>query len=301
VTAQVRGVALRRAGSLVCATLAFAPALTAQSAPTAPNGWSFQYEMSTMTTTAQPVPAADMLLNVEIWRGNARITVKRGALQSLTGSGGMILLRAGDTVLTIVKPDRREVLLVNPGELSAIAGGSPSGPAFDVTNVSSTVTDRGAARPVFGYAARSTELMQRFTVRLSTSTIRRELVTQQKVNLVVSDAIARVDPGFKLFAMRFARGFGQPAAVRRALAPFELRVPAGFPVMTGTLSRVVSGTDTLETNTLVRVLALQRAVIDTTLFAVPADYRVTEMSRLLQNRRPPPAAEPSARPRPPSR
>jgi hypothetical protein len=275
--------------------------LVGQVVPPRANGWTFQYDMSTMTSTAQPVPAADLLFNVEIWRGNARITVKRGALQALTGPAGMILLRAGDSVLTIVQPERREVLLVNPGDLAAIVGRAPNGPALDVTEVSSTLTDRGASRAVFGYSTRATELMQRFTVRISTPTIRREMVTQQKVNIVVSDAITRLDPGFKAFAMRFARGFGQPAVVRRALAPYEAHVPTGFPVMIGTLSRVVSGSETLETNTLVRTLGLKRAVIDTTQFAVPSTFRVTEMSRLLQSRRPAPSAEPQSQPRPPLR
>jgi hypothetical protein len=285
----------------MCGAMLLAQAVVAQAGPLPSNGWTFQYEMSTMTAAAQPVPAADLLLNVEIWRGNARITVKRGALQSLTGAGGMILLRAGDSVLTIVKPDRREVLLVSSGELASIMGRSPNGPNIDVTNVSSTFTDRGASRPAFGYVGRSGELMQRFTLRLSSSTIRREIATQQKVNLVVSEAIARLDPGFKLFASRFARGFGQPAAIRRALEPLEQRVPSGFPLMTGTLSRVISGADTLETTTLVRVLALKRAVVDTTQFTLPADYRVTEMSRLLQPRRPATPAEAPARQRSPRR
>jgi hypothetical protein len=63
-------------------------------------------------------------------------------------------------------------------------------------------------------------------------------------------------------------------------------MPHGVPVRITTTALTVSGSDTLQMVTRSEMTALRRAPVDTTTFFLPAGYRVTEMSRLLQLRKP---------------
>lgn len=229
----------------------------------------------------------EQVLDVAVWNGMARISVRSGALRSLAGDGGLMLLRAADSTLVVINPTRREVLTGRMGDVGALMGGPGAAAPIDVSDVRSATRDLGRGAPLLGYATRRAELTQRYTLRLTAPGITRELRTEQTVTLDVSRDVGRLDPGFGVFAEQFARSLGLPEPVRRQLRAAERSLPAGFPVRSTTKGMTVSGTDTLRTTTRAELTDLRREAVDTASFVIPPGYRVTEMSRLLGPRRRP--------------
>ncbi len=270
--------------ALVC--IAIAPdSAAAQSAKPArigamPQGWSFLWTL-TPQTEGRPVTGEAQVLDVAIWRGIARITVRAGALRSFTGEAGTMLLRSRDSVLAMVNPTRRETLTGTLSELAVMMGGAVSS-AVDVHDVHSTTRLIGAGAPILRFATRRAELTQRFTLLVNTAGMKRELRNEQVVTLDISRDVARLDPAFPVFAEQFARTLGVPLAMRRELRAAERGVPPGFPVRTVTTAVTIVGRDTVRTSTRAELTRLRWESVDTTTFVAPTDFRVTEMRRLIQ-------------------
>ena len=283
------------AGVLVAGLLAgvWVPRAPAQAPAPRTQGWTFTYTAG-ISAGGRAQPGADITLDVAVWRGIARITPRGGALRGMTGEGGTILLRSADSVISIVNPSRRDELRVTMAEFgSAMMGGGPGSGVggasvpMNVTAVRSSVTPRGAGAPIGTFTTQHVEVDGAYTITVTTPAGSRSLQVTQRQSLDVSRDVERLDPGFRAFADQFIRGFGVPAEVRRKLRQAERGVPAGFPVRSVTRGMTVAGTDSVRTERTATISAPMRAAVDTATFVVPAGFRVTEMSRLLQQRRQP--------------
>ncbi len=227
-----------------------------------------------------------LLLDVAIWQGTARITVRQGPLRALTGDAGVMLLRASDSTLLVVNPARREVLKAAAGDLGALMGGPPGAAPIEVADARSTTRTTGAGPRVFGYTTRHAVLTQQYTLQVNAPGVRRVVHTEQVHDLDISRDIARLDPAFRTFAAQFAGALGLPPLVRARLRALERAMPDGIPVLEMTTAITVSGSDTLRTTTRAEMTRLRREAIDTSSFVIPAGYRVTDMNRLMQRRTP---------------
>lgn len=270
------------------AVLTIAPAAVAQ-APVSVGaaGWAFTYTVGS-SAAGRPTEGIDMAYDVLVWRGAARIRVRSGPMKRLAGDSGVILVRATDSVLSVINPARREVLQAAVGDLSTMfAGGAPGGMQIEVTDVTSGARARGRGEPLASFATQRHQLEQRYTIRVNANAVQRSIRTEQQIAVDASVQIDQLDSGFRAFAEQFARSLGQPAAVRRALLAAKRTPFRGFPVRTVTQSVTISGSDTLRSETRAAISAPRRTVVDTTAFRLPADYRITDMSRLLRPRRQP--------------
>ncbi len=287
-TSGVRCIA--RLLALLCTTTAPHILVAQSNAPAsgaAGQGWLFTYTV-TASAAGRASENGGLTLDVAVWHGTARITVREGALRNLTGDRGMILVRSSDSTIVVLNPTRRDALVARSGELGALlAGGQAGGVPIDVSDVSSVTRARGAGTRVLGFSTQRVELEQRYTMQLSSPTVKKTLRTVQTAQLDVSRDLQQLDAGFRAFAEQFARALELPAAVRAALRVVERGVPNGFPLRSSTSAQSVVGTDTLRTERHAEVTAFSRAAVDTTTFVIPAGYRVTEMSRLLQRSRTP--------------
>ncbi len=259
--------------------LAQAPAANVQA-------WHFAYRIAP-TVGGQPMAGGEQVMDVAVWRGMARISVRSGALRSLVGEGGTMLLRAADSTLVVINTSRREVLTGRMGDLGALMGGPGAMAPLDVSDVRSTTRDLGRGARLLGYTTRRALLTQRYTLRLTAPGVTRELRSEQVITLELSRDVGRLDPGFGAFAEQFARSLGLPEPVRRQLRAAERSLPDGFPLRSTTVGTTVSGMDTVHTVTAAELTDLRRAAADTASFVIPSTYRVTEMSRLLGARRRP--------------
>lgn len=248
--------------------------------------WLFTYSI-VPTAAGQAVKGGTQVMDVAIWNGVVRITVREGALRLMTGDRGTMLLRARDSMLFVINPARRDVLRGSLSDLGAMMGGPGGSAPLEVVDVRSATRDRGVAAPLLRYATRRVELTQRYTLRISAPGVKRELRTEQMMTVDVSRDIATLDAGFRVFADQFSWSPGLPDTVRRVLRAAERGMPAGFPVRSTTVGTTVAGSDTLRTTTRSELTQFRREAVDTTTFVVPADYRLTEMTRLLQQRRRP--------------
>ncbi len=269
------------------------PRVHAQAPAPRAQGWTFTYTAG-ISAGGRAQPGGDITLDVAVWRGIARITPRGGALRGMTGGGGTILLRSADSVVSIVNPSRRDELRVTMAEFGgAIMGGGPGGGSggasipMEVSAVRSAVTPRGAGAPLGTFTTRHVEVDGAYTITVTTPAGSRSLQVTQRQSLDVSRDVERLDPGFRAFADQFIRGFGVPAEVRRKLRQTERGVPAGFPVRSVTSGMTVAGTDSVRTERTATVSVPTRTAVDTATFVVPAGFRITEMSRLLQQRRQP--------------
>jgi len=250
-------------------------------------GWAFTYTVTT-AAAGRPALGPDMVHDVLIWRGAARISVRSGPLRRLVGDSGVLLVRATDSVISVINPARREVLQAASDDLATMfAGGPPGGLQLDVTDVTSRVRVVGRGEPLAAYATQRHQLDQRYTLQVNANNVQRSIRTEQQVTVDVSAQLDRLDPGFRAFTDRFARSLGQPGAVRRALLAASRTPVRGFPVRTITKALTIAGSDTLRSETRATISAPRREPVDTSTFRIPSDYRVTDMSRLLRPRRQP--------------
>ena len=273
--------ALLVSGLLLCGRLLPAQAVAARS-----QAWLFTYA-SSVRAGGRAVGGTDLTLDVAVRNGVARVTFRGGALTGLTGTRGVLLVRAGDSLMTAVNPDKREVFVLPAGQLGGVMGGMMGNVPLEVSAVASTVTPGGAGPRTEGHDTRHVRIDQRFTITGGTSTMRRAIRTEQRLELDVSASLARLDRGFEAFAEQVVRSSGLPPEARRQLRALQRAVPAGFPVRSVTSALSIAGTDTLTTTSESTISGLRRDVVDTMSFVVPPDYRVTELSRLLQPRRAP--------------
>ena len=226
----------------------------------------------------------ESVVDVAIWRGVARIAVRSGALRAVTGERGVLLLRADDSTIALVNPVRQEAVVAQATDLNSLLGGAIGSMQLDVSDAASRTTARGAGPRILGFATRRVDVAQHYALQVGTGSMRRSLYTEQVHQLDVSRDVAKLDPGFRAFSEHFARSLGVPAAVRRSLRVLERDVPTGFLMQSHMTSTTVAGSDTLRTETRSAVSTFRTDAVDTTTFAVPAGYRITEMSRLLQSR-----------------
>jgi hypothetical protein len=262
--------------------------LTAQpsvaTAGPAARGWTFTYTVA-LSAAGRSSENGGLTLDVAVWRGTARITVRDGALRSLTGDRGTILVRSRDSTIAVLDPTRRDALVARANDVGALLTGGQAGALpIDVSEVSSVTQRRGAGPRTLGFTTRHVEIEQRYTMHLSSPTVKRTLRTEQTVELDVSRDVAKLDAGFQAFMELFAHALDSPAAVRASLRAVERGVPSGVPLRRSTTALTIVGADTLRTTRRAEVTAINRATVDTTTFVVPAGFRVTEMGRLLQRR-----------------
>jgi hypothetical protein len=261
-----------------------APVVARTSAPT--DAWLFSYA-TVVRADGRSVGGGDVTLDVAVRNGMVRVMFRGGAMSSLTGARGVLLLRAGDTLMTAVNHEKREVLVMPAGQLGNVIGGmQAAGLPLDVSGVSSTVRRGGAGLRFAGHTSQRVLLEQQFTITVGPATMRRAMRTTQHLDVDVSASLSRLDPGFEAFAEQVVRSSGVPAAVGVQLRASQRGLPAGFPVRSVTAGRTVVGADTLLSSSESRISALRRDTVDTMSFIPPRDYRVTELSRLLQPRRP---------------
>jgi hypothetical protein len=274
---------------LMAAVVSTAPAQS----PPRDRAWLFTYTMRG-SVVGNPKDTGAVVFDVGIWRGVVRVTARGSALRALTGERSVLLLRMADSTVVALNPVRQEALVAPATELSGLLGGMPGSMQIDVTDATSVTTARGAGPRLAGFATRRVDLMQRYTLQVGTGTVKRSLPSEQLLELTLSREMDRLDPGFRAFGEYFARSLAMPAAVRRVLRALERDVPLGFPLQSHTTSHTVAGSDTLRAETRSSVSMFRTEAVDTTTFAVPVSYRVTDMSRLLQRRaRPsPPATRP---------
>ena len=272
------------AGLAVGAALSIGGVSSAGAQAPAPTGWSFRYTVST-TTAGKPVQGADMTYDVKIWRGIARISVRSGPMQRLAGENGVLLVRAADSVISIINPARREILQAASADLaSLLSGGPPGGMRLTVSDVSSRTRLLGKGKPLATYATQRHQLDQRYTLQVAATNVQRSIRNEQVITLDISRDIDRLDPGFRAFAEQFVRSLGQPGEVRRALLAASTSPLRGFPVRSTTLAATIFGTDTLRSETRASISAPRRETVDSAAFRIPPGYRVTDMSRLLRPR-----------------
>lgn len=274
-------------GALSSVTAALSTAAAQSPAPGRAIGWAFSYTVST-TVPGRQVQRTEMAYDVLVWHGAARISVRSGPLKRLAGDSGVILVRATDSVLSVINPIRREVLQAAVGDLSTLVAGGPTvGMQLDVSDITSRTRSRGRGEPLGGYATQRHQLDQRYTLMVTANTVQRRIRDEQQLTIDASVQIDQLDAGFRAFTEQFARSLGQPAAVRRALLAASRVLVRGFPVRTITQAVTIAGSDTLRSETRAGISALRQTPVDTAAFRLPADYRVTDMSRLLRPRRQP--------------
>ena len=282
-----------RLWSLTLLAIGCTSQLHAQSSARA-RAWSFTYTV-TGSILGAAKDTAELVFDVAIWRGVARVAVRRGPLRALTGERGLVLVRSADSTVVVLNPAKQEALVAQSGDLAGLFAGPMGSVQLDVTDAASVSAVRGAGPRLLGYATRHVDLTQRYALHVANGSVARSLRTGQVLQLDLSRDVARLDPGFRAFNDYFARSLGVPGAVRRALRTLERSVPVGFPLQILTTSHTVAGTDTLRADSRSVVTMLRADVVDTATFTIPPGYRITDMSRLLQSR-PRPAVTPPRTP-----
>ncbi len=242
---------------------------------------------TTVTATGRAASGPTLAFDVAVWQGVARVTMRGGAFAAVTGARGALLVRAGDTLMFAINPEKREVLVLPSAQLGTLLGGPvPGGLQFDVSDVSSTIRRGGAGPRVEGHASQRVTVQQKYTMTIGMNAMTRTIRNQQQVDLNVSPSLSRLDRGFEAFAEQVIGSSGTPSAVRAMLRPLQRNLPPGFPVRSVTTAVVIAGADTLQTRSESAISRLRREVVDTMIFTVPRDFRVTELNRLTQPRRP---------------
>lgn len=278
----------RRRAPLLALVMTAGVARQVDAQPPSPRtqAWRFSHA-SDVTSTRISSGAPGLIMDVLVWNGAARVTFRGTTAGMVTGARGALLLQAGDTLMRIVNPDRREVLVLPAEQLGALLGGVPGGTQLAVSDVSSRVTRRGAGPRVEGQSTQHASVDQRFTLSAATETMRRTVRMEQHIEMDLSTGLSRLDRGFDAVATQLLRNLGVPPAAATALRALQRSLPPGFPVRSVTTAITVSGGDTLATTSTATISGLRQEAVDTTLFVVPRDYRVTELGRLLQPRRSP--------------
>jgi hypothetical protein len=253
---------------------------------------------STVSTSrgAKTPVAGDMVMLVK--NGRARIEYAAPQATGLPADAYM-LFDATTNRTTIVVPSQRKFVSMDSAGMTPMLGAIAEMPAMTFTNVVARRDALGTGDVVLGYTTRKIRVVFGYTAGINIGDVAMSLRTDVESESHYSDSLASLDPGFQMQGMASdARLLARNTAFQKDTAMMRLSAivgasEPGFPMANALRTRLIIGSDTTTTETVMRVTSVVRTNVDDLALSVPAGYTATDVRQVMST----PVAQP---PEPPA-
>ncbi|HEX7122836.1 MAG TPA: DUF4412 domain-containing protein [Gemmatimonadaceae bacterium] len=271
-----------RLGAVGLAALVALAAVRSTAAP----GWMFTWKVAG--------EGQNMTAQVRVLEHRLRMDVQDGSMPGLA-AGGYVLLDATKGQMVMVSPREKSAMIMSgEGFASAMDVLGSAGMKMDVTDASTSVESLGEGGEILGYATQRYRVRQSFTVTVSAVGRTESSTIQNEVETWMTTALpAAQQEAFETFERNFMRSMiGMVAmggeAFKRLADDLQAKRPKGFALKQVQTTTATASGRTSRSSSTIEVTSMAKADLEPSLFDVPGDYRVQDMSALMrQGKRPP--------------
>lgn len=245
------------------------------------DGWRFRWKVT--SDGGQRGASAQPSMTVSLIPGKARMDFEGEQRGGMVKKGGFIILDATKGTMTVVDPEERKAMVMEPQALGGMMDAMGGMMKMEVSDVKVATESLGAGESILGYATRKYKVMRSFT--LTVTVMGRKNVTrdQSESELWVADRFIE-DKAFEAWATNFARGFGGMGgdAFKALIDAERANAPKGT-----VLKSVMRSTNTdaggkaTTVTTTMEMQELKKLSLDAGLFEVPAGYEVVDLKAQL--------------------
>lgn len=271
-----------RLGAVALATLV---AMAAVRSPAAP-GWTFTWKVT------GDGPGQNMTAQIRVLEQRLRMDFEEGSMPGLS-AGGYMLFDATKGQMIMVSPQEKSAMIMS-GEGMASAMDAMGGMKMDVTDASTTVEPLGPGGEILGLPTQRYRVRQSFTITVSAMGQSQSSTMQNDIETWMTTALpAEQQQAFEAFERNFMRSTSNMAAMggevfKKLADELQAKMPKGFALKQVQTSTTTMSGQTSTSKATMEVTSMATADLDPSLFEVPADYRVQDMSQLMRQMKRPP-------------
>lgn len=252
---------------------------TAIATPVAADGWRFRWKV-TVQSEQKGAPVAPSM-TVSLTAGKARMDYDAEARQPGMGKGGYMILDADKGLVTMVNPEEKKAVVMDPSALGNVVGalGSSGMIKMEVSDARVDVESLGAGESILGYATRRYRISRSHTMNVSVMGRRNSSKESSVSEVWIADKFIE-DKAFEAWARNFARSMGSMAgdAMKTLMELEEAKTPKGIALKSITTSTSTDPKGKAVTSTMtMEMQELKKTSLDASLFEVPSGYEVVDM------------------------
>lgn len=262
-------------------------AVAAVRSPAAP-GWTFTWKVT------GDGAGQNMTAQIRVLEQRLRMDFEEGRMPGLS-AGGYMLLDATKGQMIMVSPREKSAMIMSgEGIASAMDAMGGAGMKMDVTNASTTVEPLGAGGEILGYPTQRYRVRQSFTITVSAMGQSHSSTTENDMETWMTTALpAEQQQAFEAFERNFMQSTSNMVAMggdafKKLADELQAKRPKGFALKQVQTTRTTASGQTSTSRATMEVTSMASADLEPSLFDVPGDYRVQDMSELIrQGKRPP--------------
>jgi len=256
------------------------PAARSSVSAIAAEGWRFKWKVTSESEKKERGPATPSM-TVSLIPGKARMDYEGGNGQPGMKKGGYMLLDADKGTMTMVNPEDKQAMIMDPSALGSAmnAIGSSGMVKMDISDVKMAVEPMGAGERLLGYATTKYRITRSHTVSVSVFGRKNTTAHQSVTEAWVADKFIE-DRAFTAWAKSFTRGFGNATGdgLKKLMEAEQANMPKGFPLKQVQTSTDTDGKGKVSTSTTtMEMTELTKTSLDASLFEVPTGYEVVDL------------------------
>jgi hypothetical protein len=258
-------------------------------APPAAGGLTFRYAVSSSTTDKRRKEAVDVRATVRMQDGKIRMDYDAG-----TGPMGQkdayILITTTPAQFAVVNAKNKDVLLISPAMFGSGFGAMMNNPMmkFTIKNVKFSFKDEGPGETLLGYKTRKVKMYNGSESELKILMMtQRSITSDSSEHHIASGMMTDIDEQSMLaWGRSFMNGLKVTspeiaAEIERYNKEYQR---GGFSLKSTTWSTVSNGKDKTTADVVtMEVTDLQKGAIDKSVFEIPANFKVNDLTKLGAN------------------
>ena len=259
-------------------------ALTAARPIARATGVTFSYRVSSSSTDKKQREMKNMFSTVRMQDGNVRMDYVEGT-NPMGQKNGYMIVQGDAGKFVLVDPKEKKAMIMPADAMGSGFGAMLNNPMIKLTvsNTSFRFKDMGAGETILGYRTRKVRTWYSSTVEMKMMMMNQKTVSNDSSDQWIADV--DFDPRtMETWAKSFASGVKSTnPELARELASYAREYGrTGIALKTITWSTQTDKKGKVTADTLVmEITDLKSGALDQSLFEIPADYEVTDMTTIM--------------------
>jgi hypothetical protein len=258
--------------------------LTSPVAAPRATGLTFKYRITSSAQDKKQREARSLFATVRIAEGNVRMDYLEG-MTPMGKKGGYMVMKGDPAQFIMVDPNEKQAMIMSAELMGSGLGAMANNPMLKIafSDQSFRYQDQGAGETILGYKTRKVRTVYTSTVETKVLMMNTKVTTTDTSDQWIATGI-KMDPGsMERWSKSFASGVKStnPELAAQMAKYQEEYGRTGMALKSVTYSTAVDkkGKATVDTLTM-EVTELQNGPIDMSIFDVPSDYKVTDLSQM---------------------
>jgi hypothetical protein len=252
-------------------------------------GDGYRFTFTNITRNSKvPSASGESAVVLRVLDGVARMDYPGAGMPGLP-VGAYMLYDASTLRMTMVLPAEKQFVPMDSAGMGGTIRDAQQMMNMTFANVTASRDSLGAGETLFGFATRKFVVRIAYTMNMAMGDMAISMRTETEAETHLSEAVAALDPGFRMSGQSMAKTMGVQAfyngdtAMVRAVAAAS--VPAiGFPLMHVQRSRMIQSTDTTTLEIIWRMTGFGKADVPAAELVIPQGFTATDISAMARAR-----------------